>query len=117
MWDTTRAGVVLVDAIHYKQYVLLLLGPPTLLFMGSNLNRTNVIRVPPRSAAILTCTEQDYPLVPPMGTNKRCLSKIAFQKGMQEGWGSEALRLCKFRASVPSGSPLFLTRPPSRSVY
>ena len=21
----------------------------------------------------LTCTEKDYPLVPPMGTNKRCL--------------------------------------------
>ena len=90
MWDTTRAGVVLVDAIHYKQYVLLLLGPPTLLFMGSNLNRTNVIRVPPRSAAILTCTEQDYPLVPPMGTNKRCISKLASQKRTQ---GLEARRL------------------------
>ena len=44
-----------------------------------------------------------------MGTNKRCLSKLASQKGTQGLAGaSEALRLCKFRASVPSGSPLFL---------
>jgi len=45
-----------------------------------------------------------------MGTNKRCFYRNLRPKKGRKGWSlGEALRLRKFRASVPSGSPLFLT--------
>ena len=53
----------------------------------------------------------------PHGHQQTLFIKTCVPKRDARAGASEALRLCKFRASVPSGSPLFLTRPPSRSVY
>ena len=68
----------------------------------------------------LTCTEKDYPPVPPMGTNKavyKLFIETCVPKRDARAGASEALRLCKFRASVPSGSPLFLSRESLRSYH